>query len=154
MVRYICEGRHGAGLVMADIGRREKLSAAKINNKGTFIPSEYFPLHSKEAQSQQERMRYKPDALIEVKGKVGEKSTLHIVEFKYCRDTDRSSQETRAEQQHGRLKELLRWKYNVKRQNIYLGVFGTVYRDAGVEPTRAKKALKEAHIHTVKQLPK
>ena len=59
--------------------------------------------------------------------------TIHIVEVKYCRDTDRSAQSIKAEQQHADLRAaLLGIGYQpsqVRMHIITLGATGTVYKD-------------------------
>jgi hypothetical protein len=96
-----------------------------------------------------------------VRGKGG-KHSLHIVEIKYCRDTDREKQEQRAEQQHQRLASILEHAgHKVKKHTVLLGVGGTVYKDTlqtlvelGMDRNTAKQALEAVHIYSVQQVHK
>jgi hypothetical protein len=89
---------------------------------------------------------------------------FHIVEFKYCRDTDPTRQLAHCSQQHATLIGLLlRNGYkedNIKLIPILLGVSGTVYQEhtlkniqkLGVSKYHAMKCAKKMHIHAIKLL--
>jgi hypothetical protein len=71
--------------------------------------------------------RYRPDILIATEGKACQGDiiqqfyghTIHIVEVKYCRDTDKSTQALRATQQHEALKEAL-LKVGYKPEQVHM----------------------------------
>ncbi len=155
----IIKGRHGAGLVQADVGSEEKIVAAGLPYKGTNVPSSLFPASWTEKELKAAQKRLKPDAIVKVKGRGGQE-VVHIVEVKYCRDTDRSQQEQRAEQQHQELCEAIEGAgHTIKRSTILIGVGGTVYKDTlqtlidlGVDRKEARQALEEVHLYTVRQV--
>lgn len=53
--------------------------------------------------------------------------TLHFVEIKYCRNTDRSNQEQHAHEQHNQLEDAI---HAVQTILISIGVFGPTYEDS------------------------
>ena len=71
LIRSIAQGRHGAGLVQADIGSRDKVTAAGLPFKSTKVPSDLFPKSWPPAKVQAAQKRFKPDAVLKVKGKEG-----------------------------------------------------------------------------------
>jgi exonuclease III/ribonuclease HI len=159
LVKAVLQGQYGAGVLMADVGKQSKRTEAGIDDKvGSCIPEALFPPGTDVAAAQKV---YKPDALLQVPGqKKGEPPTLHVVEVKYCRDTDRSWQAENAERQHRELMELLRQAgHRVEQTTILLGVGGTIYKDSidsltklGVDKETAKRVMEKVHIYSVKQV--
>jgi hypothetical protein len=98
-------------------------------------------------------MRCKPDALL-VRT---EKKNKHyeLLEIKFCRDTDPSQQENRAERQHDRLMRALRTfdpKAKVTLTTIMLGVSGCIYKktenklkDLGITGPTLTRLLRKLH---------
>ena len=90
------------------------------------------------------------------------KRHVHIVEVKYCRDTDWERQEQRATNQHDMLADhLAQVGYNNKRihrHSILLGVGGTIYTDiyttvqqVGVNKRRGKLLASKLHRYAIAQ---
>jgi hypothetical protein len=89
--------------------------------------------------------------------------TIHIVEVKYCRDTDKSTQQAlRATQQHEALKEALLVQVWYKPEQVHmhvitLGATGTIYTDThstlrqlGIDSkTASQRCCTDLHIHAV-----
>jgi ribonuclease HI len=159
LIRHISEGQHGAGLIQADVGTGSKLERGGISAAGHTIPRRLLPKGWTEEQIKTAQTRCKPDAIVEIRGEKGQPS-IHLVEIKYCRDTDRSQQEARAGQQHTELqKHVEAAGYTVRRHTILLGVGGTIYKDTlatlenlGVGKREAKAALQEVHVYSVQQV--
>ena len=82
------------------------------------------------------------------------------MEVKYCRDTDRGTQEARAAAQHSALAALLAFGgTTVQLHPILLGVGGTVYKDTvgtleqlGMERKRALALLGDISEYSVQQM--
>lgn len=108
---------------------------------GTRIPEWVYNTPLGPDQDKAEWDRYRPDVLIATEGapSAGDriqqfhKRSIHIVEVKYCRDTDRSSQCLRATQQHEALRDaLLKVGYKPEQVHLHvitLGATGTIYQD-------------------------
>ena len=108
---------------------------------GTRIPEWVYDTPLGTAQDKTKWDRYRPDILIATEGKAchGDRiqqfygRTIHIVEVKYCRDTDKSTQALRATQQHEALKQaLLQVGYKPEQLHMHvitLGATGTIYTD-------------------------
>jgi hypothetical protein len=81
-----------------------------------------------------------------------------LVEVKYCRDTDPTQQQDKAQTQHKKLEKLLvKAGHKVKVITIMLGVGGTIYKDTknklvqlGIDPIAAKKVISKLHKFAVK----
>jgi hypothetical protein len=107
IVQAIHNGNSAAELVMSDVGMSRRCAGLK----------------------RRIRLRCKPDAMM-VKT---ENNTwqYELIEIKYCRDTDPTQQESRADRQHDRLMKMLSIfdpRAEVKLTTIMLGVSGCIYR--------------------------
>jgi hypothetical protein len=161
LLKAVSEGGHGANILMADVGCTERMNELAIARKAASVPAGLFPASWSADKKRAAQRKLRPDALVQTHDKKGN-CTLHIVEIKYCRDTDRSNQEQRAHKQHNRLEEVLKEAgHVVQRQTILIGVFGTAYEDSitalkklGVDPKIAKQTLQKVHVYTVKQFTK
>jgi ribonuclease HI len=136
---------------------------------GTRIPEWVYdtPLGTDQDKSQWDR--YRPDILVATQGNPcdGDRiqqfhdRRIHIVEVKYCRDTDRSTQALKAEQQHAALREsLLQVGYKPEQIHMHvitLGATGTIYQDThatlkhlGIDgKTAAQRCCADLHRHAV-----
>jgi hypothetical protein len=122
------------------------------------VPANLFPPHLEPDTVANARLKMKPDAMI-VTGRKNNK-TIHLVEVKYCRDTDRTIQEARAEAQHEALAGLLTTDgQTTKLHKILLGVGGTIFRDTlptlmelGVDKQKAQAALEKVSKYAVQQM--
>jgi hypothetical protein len=159
LVKEVLKGRLGAGLVMMDAGNADKRREAGFSDDlEVSVPAALFPPSVTPEDVDHARRTMKPDAVV-VTGKPGSR-TIHIIEVKYCRDTDRSVQEERAAAQHKQLMDLLAAEGQTTRlHTILLGVGGTIYRDTlatleelGVDRTRAQAALEKASKYAVQQM--
>ena len=141
---------------------------------GTRIPEWIYDTPIGPIQDKVEWDRYRPDILIATAGSPsdGDKieqfrsRSLHIVEVKYCRDTDRNVQSLRAEQQHQGLRDaLVRIGYEsdqVHMHVITLGATGTIYKDThstltalGLDSKAAvKRCCADLHKHAVRYVMK
>ena len=108
---------------------------------GTRIPEWIYSTPLGAEQDKAEWDRYRPDILIAMEGACSDGNriqqfhsrSIHIVEVKYCRDTDRSAQCLRAEQQHEALRAALQ-QVGYKPEQLHLhvitlGATGTIYRE-------------------------
>ena len=111
--------------------------------------------------------RYRPDILIAVRGsKDGTEAEefaarqLHIIELKYCRDTDDTAQQERAAAQHSALVQaLISVGYAQEQVHLHiitLGVTGTIYKAIhstlqvlGLNKRGAKNTCRQLHRHAV-----
>jgi ribonuclease HI len=136
---------------------------------GTRIPEWIYDTPLGAVQDKTNWDKFRPDILIATEGKPchGDRirqfhdRSIHIVEVKYCRDTDRSSQALRAEQQHEALREsLLQVGYQPDQLHMHvitLGATGTIYTDAhetlmhlGIDSKAAcKRCCADLHAHAV-----
>jgi ribonuclease HI len=136
---------------------------------GTRIPEWVYDTPLGTAQDKTEWDRYRPDILIATEGKPSQGDRIqqfhdriiHIVEVKYCRDTDRSNQALKAEQQHQALREaLLQVGYKPEQLRMHvitLGATGTIYKDThntlmhlGIDSKSAgQRCCTELHTHAV-----
>jgi hypothetical protein len=89
----------------------------------------------------------------------------YIVEVKYCRDTDHAQQETRAHEQHTRLKELMQEgdpHATVRIVSLLLGVSGVIYKaflhdmetHLGVRGAALKSLAKKLHFQAAEHVQK
>ena len=155
----ICTGRHGARVVMMDVGNRQKLTEAGIPTQehGRYLPLSCYPQHLTEEERREHQLKHRVDIAVTIPDEGGHE-VLHLVELKTCRDTSREDQIERATTQHAELSELLeaagqRHELHV----VTLGVSGTIYKDTkttletlGVEKKEVKEVLKRLHISMVK----
>jgi hypothetical protein len=151
MLKALLQGGRGADVVMHDIGHSQDdvlLHSTVGVAHGSFatrIPPWVYTKRRKAAPSatmKQKWDRYRPDMLL-IAGtdKVPiRRREADVVEIKYCRDTDRTQQETRAQLQHNAphntdtpdslIKSLVDAGYRpskVRLHVIVLGVGGTIY---------------------------
>jgi hypothetical protein len=108
---------------------------------GTRIPEWIYSTPLGADQDKTTWDRYRPDILIAMEGACTQgdriqqfhNRSIHMVEVKYCRDTDRTSQCLRAEHQHEALRAaLLQVGYKPEQLHLHvitLGATGTIYRD-------------------------
>jgi ribonuclease HI len=160
IAKEIMKGRHGTGMVMMDAGRLEKRKRDGVD-LATNIPDWMFPAGTPRDERDKLKRALKPDILLYTKEGGEEKCTLiRLVEVKYCKDTDKSKQEERAESQHARLKALLADAgYEVQQHTILLGVGGTVYKETpgdlealGVAKPRARRLTERLSSYAVEKL--
>ena len=131
------KGRHGTGMVMMDAGRLEKRMRDGVE-LATSIPDWMFPASLPQQERNRLKKTLKPDILLYTKEGGGKRrrdsrrkgTVARLVEVKYCKDTDKSGQEERAENQHAELKGLLEEAgYEVHQHTILLGVGGTIFKE-------------------------
>ena len=107
---------------------------------GTRIPAWIYDTPLGQTQDPAEWNKYRPDIMIAMAGSPGgdrieqfHSRIIHIVEVKYCRDTDRNAQSLRAHQQHEGLRNaLMRIGYKAEQVHLHiitLGATGTIYND-------------------------
>ena len=112
---------------MQDIGRHNAAGedAAAQAAIGTRLPPEIAVLVEGEDGVS------RPDILIAHRLDMPHLTEIHIVEIKYCRDTDRTGKQQEGAAQHEVLTRKLREKYpgRVHMHVITLGVAGTIYND-------------------------
>jgi hypothetical protein len=118
-----------------------ELSGVQQAQLGTRIPAWVYDTPLGPEQDRSKWDRFRPDILLVTEGSscAGDrlaqfyKRTVHIVEVKYCRDTDPSAQSLRAEQQHEALRDaLLQVGYKAEQVHLHiitLGATGTIYKD-------------------------
>jgi ribonuclease HI len=149
----LAKGGLGAALVMQDIGRHN--AAGGDAEAAADIPTRLPPDIAQVVAGEKES---RPDIFIAHCLMPGSES-IHIVELKYCRDTDREGQRSAAISQHELLTRRLREKYpgRVHMHAITLGVTGTIYTDfleamvtMQVPKREAKRCATKLHVHAVK----
>ena len=171
ILKALKKGALGGSLVMHDVGHQvdaellgDDSTAAGI---GTRIPEWVCTPPVGQPPDMTAWRRCRPDILIAVRGR-GDRDTLdefasrqlHILEIKYCRDTDNTPQTQRAEDQHRQLREsLLGIGYTedqVQLHTITLGVTGTIYKDTqpalrrlGIGTQDSKRTCRKLHTHAV-----
>jgi len=171
LAKAILQGRQGASVVMADVGRRERLEADGIHGGRacTRVPKELLPSRMTGAQRATAK-RGKPDLLLVQHapaharrggGGAARRPLVTIVEIKTCRDTDGSRQRDRADAQHALLRDLLARRNEVRQTTILIGVGGAVPREArdqlqqlGVGRQQAEAALVAASLYMINQIPR
>jgi hypothetical protein len=142
--------------------------AAQPAQLGTRIPAWVYDTPMGQIQDAADWNKYRPDIMIATPGNPnGDRiqqfysRAIHIIEVKYCRDTDRSVQSLRARQQHDGLHNaLLRIGYQAKQIHLHvitLGATGTIYNDLhdtlgslGLDSKRSRwQCCAELHKHAV-----
>ena len=129
LYRTLAKGGLGAALVMQDIGRHNAVGkdegAEARAEIGTRLPPELADL-----VKDGERVS-RPDILVAHRLDMPHLAEIHIVEIKYCRDTDRAAKQQAGASQHEVLASRLRQTYpgRVHVHVITLGVAGTIYSD-------------------------
>jgi hypothetical protein len=133
---------------------------------GTRIPEWVYSTTNNNSAASLEWNKLRPDALIvNKKNRPNRQRKVDIVEIKYCRDTDRDPQTTKATTQHQKLQSMLiasGYKpANIKLHIITLGVTGTIYKDLlptlellGVQPEQANACTRQLHLHAVQYVRK
>jgi hypothetical protein len=126
IIQAIHNGNRAAELAMSDVGMSRRCAVMKGKYR---IPKNVLPDGMPDGLKRRIRLRCKPDALM-VKT---EKKTRHyeLIEIKYCRDTDPTQQENRADRHHDRLMKMISIfdpRAEVKLTTIMLGVSGCIYR--------------------------
>ena len=153
---------------------RPDKSPTNSNPLGTRIPEWVYDTPLGEQQTAAEWNKFRPDILIATRGGANLKDRIdsfyarriHIIEIKYCRDTDRTMQSMRAESQHAQLRDALArigYRQNqVHMHTITLGATGTIYKDIhttlatlGVDTKTARRQCCTAlHRHAVTYIKK
>jgi hypothetical protein len=127
ILEAIAEGRQGTSLIQADVGSTKTTYQAAGKTLDRKLPTDWITNTAPpEAHS-------RPDITLHTKGKI------HIVEIKYCRDTDPQGQCTRAQAQHTHLTNHLKTTkpdHTIEHHTILLGVQGTIYTTHTVEPLK------------------
>jgi hypothetical protein len=155
--RALAKGGLGAALVMQDIGRHNAAGEAGDDEAiiGTRLPEDIAKACGDAGKLS------RPDILIAHGTNTPGSTQIHVVEIKYCRDTDRSSQRQAALEQHEVLIRRLRLAYGhqVYLHVITLGVAGTIYSDLlealetmQVSKLEAKRCATKLHLHAVAYL--
>jgi ribonuclease HI len=152
----LAKGGMGAALVMQDIGRHNAAAGdpEAARRIGTRLPPEIRQLFG-----DTDRVS-RPDILIAHDLHVPHQAAIHIVEIKYCRDTDRAVRQADGTAQHELLVRKLKEKYHLPWQVslhvITLGVTGTIYTDMlemlkemQVDTREAQRCAKKLHVHAV-----
>jgi hypothetical protein len=139
LLKAVSRGALGAALVMADVGSRDKMRDAGLLTEPS-LPRWTFPDHLHPEMIQHYSKKLKPDGMVIVceKGytnKMTAGAVVHVIELKYCSDTQPEKQQGRADTQHAELIGLLKtwWSCTVHMHVILLGVGGTIY--ANLEQT-------------------
>ena len=151
IARAIADGRHGAHLVMTDVGNhadggqdeegKEKSEEGKSCQEAPVvdlaslphrIPLEALPDNMPHSVKQAAIKHSVPDAFLYCPAKQnGAGDTYMIAEIKYCRDTDPTQQLHRAKAQHTQLVDALKKaigpKDRVKVVPVLLGVSGGIF---------------------------
>jgi hypothetical protein len=156
------KGSHGAKVVMMDAGSQENLAKRGVRpGVGRAIPEGLLPDSLSQEQKRQIRKCKRPDVLVIKNPRtMGDKEEVHLVEVKYCRDSDRTQQEGRAEAQHKELVSILESAgRKVQLHKVLLGVGGTVYKDTvqvletlGLQRDEALSLLGRLSLYAVGQL--
>jgi ribonuclease HI len=155
IARAIADGRHGAHLIMTDVGRytqdtqenpagddevpdstgEEATEATAVDLKKLphRIPMDALPRNMSQSAKQAAVKHSVPDAFLYCPPQVpGEGSTYMIAEIKYCRDTDPTQQLQRAHEQHRELAASLekckKAGDKVTTVPILLGVSGGIFK--------------------------
>jgi hypothetical protein len=126
IIQAVHNGTRAAELVMSDVGMSRRCAILRGKNR---IPLNVLPDDMPVGMKRRIRRHCKPDALM-VKTE-GNLKRYEFVEIKYCRDTDPTQQETRAERQHERLMKVIQIfdpTAEVKLTTIMLGVSGCIYK--------------------------
>ena len=127
ILRCILKGSKGASVVMHDVGKHS--GDADVAPR---IPAWVYAAETPGMHMTSQWNNYRPDALLVTGGprKPVHKRHVHIVEIKYCRDTDWRQQAQRAELQHdglvGHLQRVGYHQQRIHRHSIILGVGGTI----------------------------
>jgi ribonuclease HI len=150
IVQAIHEGDRAAELVMSDVGLSRRCAIMKRKGR---IPLAVLPKDMPNGMKCRIRSHCKPDAML-VRTERSIKR-YELLEIKYCRDTDPTQQETRAERQHDRLMKAIQIfdpKAEVKLTTIMLGVSGCIYKkteeklkELGVVGPALPRLLKRLH---------
>jgi hypothetical protein len=146
-------------VLMMDAGRQQKRAEAGIDVQ-THIPGWVLPKTMDGARKKRLQKTMKPDILIHSEGKESEPGTIRLVEVKYCQDTDKTKQQSKADHQHtGLIKLMTEAGFKVIQHTILLGAGGTIYKeledqleDLGVAKPRATKLMERLSIYAVEQL--
>jgi hypothetical protein len=172
--RYIQKGSKGASVVMHDVGKHNAQSQGTSSSLdqatqrvAARIPAWVYTTDAGNittAQPSSQWNNYRPDILMVTGGprKPVSRRHVHIVEVKYCRDTDWQRQEQRASNQHDMLADHLArigyHKRKIHRHTILLGVGGTIYKDmyttlqqVGVNKQRGKQLASKLHRYAIAQ---
>ena len=157
IVQAIHNGNRAAELVMSDVGMSRRCAVMKGKCR---IPKNALPDDMPDGMKRRIRLRCKPDAMM-VKT---ENNTRHyeLIEIKYCRDTDPTQQESRADRQHDRLMKMISIfdpRAEVKLTTIMLGVSGCIYRRTeqklkglGIQGAALSSLLKRLHYMAAKHV--
>ena len=154
--RTLAKGGLGAALVMQDIGRH---NAAGGDPEAAITIGTRLQPEIQHIFGDADRVS-RPDMLIAHRLDAPHLAAIHIVEIKYCRDTDRAGQTTAGMEQHALLVEKLKKAYPVpavvELHVITLGVTGTIYNDMlvmlgemKVDKQEALRCAKKLHLHAV-----
>eukprot|EP00775_Hariotina_reticulata_P002296 gene2296-biopygen3834 len=169
IVNAIHQGRKGSMLLTSDVGWRKRHEggdpplpkAATTRN----IPADALPDSIPTSVKQALTKCSIPDALMYAYDERYGKHHYIIVEIKYCRDTDPSLQQARAEDQHQHLKQTIEQykpQATVEQVTVLLGVSGVIYKSLrkvlqeklGVGPPQVAALLTQLHHIAVDNLDK
>ena len=162
IMKAVADGQLGGALIMADVGNAEKMAEAGFHTKpAARIPETVLP-----GIDAVTRNSLKPDGLLvsNITQPIPQRK-VHIIEIKYAADTNTNKQETRAQEQHNNLENILQaagYSPNHLFQNtLVIGVGGTRYTEnlttltaLGVSESQAEKTLTKIHLTSVQWLHK
>jgi hypothetical protein len=166
IMRYILKGAKGGTAVMHDVGKHNDHAPEQHHSTpAARIPAWVYSTGHRRPASVVEASQwknYRPDIML-VSGSRRtpvQQRHVHIVEIKYCRDTDPVQQQDRARLQHEQLQEHLQRigyrKHNMHHHVILLGVGGVIYKDMynclhllGVPKQRTMRLAKKLSRHAV-----
>src|SRR3569833_3313805 len=136
ILQAVRDGDKGANVMMADVGRRELMEAAGLDDVAWKIPSWMFRPEwvADDQRIARWHQQLRPDVLMlmnpagQDRHRITPASKIYIVEVKYCRDTNPEQQEQNAHAQHVKLRRLLElmWGCHVEIVPLILGVCGTI----------------------------
>lgn len=165
----IAKGERGGEILLSDVGARKRLPEAERPQPTSHcrIPGDQCLPSSipRDIQQVLHNCESIPDILMySHEPSSRQPHTFTIVEIKYCRDTDITTQTSRAQAQHEALANNIKMADSnavVIRHNLMLGVAGSIYKSfasdmeqLGVQGKALKGLLTKLHYQSVKHLGK
>ena len=164
IMQAVQRGRHGASVIMADVGSKQRCQEDGISQPPPHrIPIEALPTTMPGQLRKKLRRCHVPDGMLYRPGSQSKRAKYTVIEIKYCRDSDPHPQLKRATQQHKQLMRLIR-KYDgaagVNLATIVLGVSGGIYLEntvktlesLGISKAKLPAVIRKLHTHAVKSL--
>jgi ribonuclease HI len=157
ILRTLVKGGLGASLVMQDIGKHN--AAGGDPELAATIPTRLPASITELLDAAEPGKNSRPDMVFAHQLDIPWMAELHVVEIKYCRDTDRERQRAAGAEQHQHLIKQLKLAFpegKVHMHVITLGVTGTIYKDMlemletmQVPKREATRCASKLHIHAV-----